>query len=154
MKVSKTAWFEAAHRLKDHRGQCHYLHGHTWQVDIEVDCPESKDDMLIDFGVLSNIVKEYDHKLLLAVDDPLSQAFRDADGLKGIAQVVEFNGPPTAENIARDILSKVVQTVHRGVEDNLVVLTKVKVHETRNSCAECAEKSIINTNLGGENGTD
>lgn len=34
--LTKTARFEASHRLPAHDGKCQRLHGHSWQVRVEV----------------------------------------------------------------------------------------------------------------------
>lgn len=56
--VAKTARFEASHILPSHDGKCARLHGHSWQVTVEVrgnilqgDGP--KTGMLVDFGDLA-----------------------------------------------------------------------------------------------------
>jgi len=57
--------FDAAHRLPAHPGKCSKLHGHTWRVEVEVEfCDvELQDGMLMDFGVLHEIVEEQVAKL-------------------------------------------------------------------------------------------
>jgi 6-pyruvoyltetrahydropterin/6-carboxytetrahydropterin synthase len=61
--------FSSAHYLKDYKGPCEKLHGHNWKVELIVEGSElNSTDILIDFAILKNILKEvlseFDHKLL------------------------------------------------------------------------------------------
>ncbi|MCL2136163.1 MAG: 6-carboxytetrahydropterin synthase QueD [Coriobacteriia bacterium] len=79
--------FDAAHALIGYPGECKNLHGHTWDVEVEVkgtklddvgivyDFKDLKDDLLV-------ILKQFDHKYLNEVEP-----------------FTEFNA--TAENLAR-----------------------------------------------------
>ncbi len=62
MRVSKEWTFEAAHHLPDHDGLCANPHGHTYTFVLEVEGPVAKEGpkkgMVIDFGILNNIVEE------------------------------------------------------------------------------------------------
>lgn len=60
-------YFDAAHFIENHEGQCAFLHGHTWKVCVWVRGDSSMLDdkgILWDFGNLKNILKEFDHKNL------------------------------------------------------------------------------------------
>jgi 6-pyruvoyltetrahydropterin/6-carboxytetrahydropterin synthase len=61
--------FSSAHYLKNYKGPCEKLHGHNWKVELIVEGSElNSTDILIDFAILKNILKEvlseFDHKLL------------------------------------------------------------------------------------------
>jgi len=69
--------FEAAHSLPNHPGKCCYLHGHRWEVDVEVR-PEGsiqlEDGMLIDFGDIKAVIDELDHKHLnMMMENPTAE---------------------------------------------------------------------------------
>jgi len=84
LSVSRSFYFDAAHRLPDHMGQCANSHGHTYKLEVTVSfvtqgnstylrkqlCPKgSAKGMIIDFGQFKRIVKEtvvdkLDHKYL------------------------------------------------------------------------------------------
>ncbi len=74
--------FQAAHYLKEYRGKCEKLHGHTFQVEVVVETRElDATGISLDFGVIKNKLAEIlpDHTLL--------------------NEVFPFN--PSAENLAR-----------------------------------------------------
>lgn len=68
-KLKVQDYFSSAHYLKDYKGPCEKLHGHNWKVELVVEGSElNSTDILIDFTILKNILKEtlaeLDHKLL------------------------------------------------------------------------------------------
>lgn len=74
--------FHAAHYLKEHQGKCEKIHGHTFQVEVEVEVIElDKTGIGIDFTDIKQKLSEIlpDHTLL--------------------NEVYDFN--PSAENLAR-----------------------------------------------------
>ncbi|MDD8031544.1 MAG: 6-carboxytetrahydropterin synthase QueD [Acidobacteriota bacterium] len=76
--------FSAAHYLREYRGKCERLHGHTFQVEVEIEVKElNKTGIGIDFTEIKKKLAESlpDHTLL-------NEAF-------------DFN--PSAENLAREI---------------------------------------------------
>jgi len=71
MRVTKEITFEAAHRLRFHRGACRNLHGHSYRVrvtaaastklleDRELARPtDPETGMVVDFGVLAEAMRE------------------------------------------------------------------------------------------------
>ena len=62
-----------------------------------------KDGMIIDFGELKGIIKHhFDHKLFIPKED--APAWREALEILALPdEIVVFDGPPTAENIAKKI---------------------------------------------------
>ncbi len=74
--------FQAAHYLKEYKGKCERLHGHTFQVEVEIEVTElDKTGIGIDF---SEIKKK--------LDDVLPDH-------TNLNEVFPFN--PSAENLAR-----------------------------------------------------
>jgi 6-pyruvoyltetrahydropterin/6-carboxytetrahydropterin synthase len=74
--------FQAAHYLKEYKGKCEKLHGHTFQVEVRVEVRElDKTGIGFDFVEIKKRLTEIlpDHSLL--------------------NEVYDFN--PTAENLAR-----------------------------------------------------
>jgi 6-pyruvoyltetrahydropterin/6-carboxytetrahydropterin synthase len=74
--------FQAAHFLKDYKGKCEKVHGHTFQVEVEVEASElDKTGISIDFIEIKKKLSEIlpDHTLL--------------------NEVYDFN--PSAENLSR-----------------------------------------------------
>ena len=62
-KVSARSDFHMAHRLMYHNGACQHLHGHTYNVTVEITGLASKNDMVIDFKDLKNELRALTGKL-------------------------------------------------------------------------------------------
>ena len=79
--------FEAAHHLTSYRGAPEPAHGHSWEVEVEVACPELDEDGLgVDFVEVKGSL------------DALAQRLHGHD----INVVAPFdNLSPSAENLAR-----------------------------------------------------
>lgn len=79
--------FSAAHFLREYRGKCEKVHGHTFQVEVRIEVSELDPTGLgIDFAVIKEKLASVlpDHKLL--------------------NDVYDFN--PSAENLARRIFQE------------------------------------------------
>jgi 6-pyruvoyltetrahydropterin/6-carboxytetrahydropterin synthase len=92
---------EVAHRLWNLAGKCQQIHGHSMWVRMELTGPVDDRGLLdgMDFGAVKAVFRahldtNYDHRLLLDVDDPLNAVSL----LPGQHTTV---GQPTTENIAR-----------------------------------------------------
>jgi 6-pyruvoyltetrahydropterin/6-carboxytetrahydropterin synthase len=97
--IRKTVRFSAAHRLSGLPDEhpCSRVHGHNWEVDVQVTGPPGPAGMVIDFGVLAlAVVGELDHQWL--GDGPLWDSRPGYPALSKIEPVLDFN--PTAENLA------------------------------------------------------
>lgn len=58
IRLSKTFGFEASHVLPRHEGKCSRLHGHSWQLRVEVEgLVDEKTGFVVDFGLLGDLVK-------------------------------------------------------------------------------------------------
>ncbi len=101
VSVTKIFTFDAAHRLEHHKGQCQFLHGHTYKLEVTIigrvkqyppgDGPADS-GMLIDFGDLKNLVQE------VILDDLDHTMLNDVEWLT--------NGATTAESMVRDIFHR------------------------------------------------
>ncbi|MFP4490783.1 MAG: 6-carboxytetrahydropterin synthase QueD [Spirochaetaceae bacterium] len=58
MYVSKEFKFDAAHNIVEYQGKCESLHGHTYRLRVSLKGSPADDGMILDFGLLKNIVKE------------------------------------------------------------------------------------------------
>lgn len=66
LTIAKRFQFHAAHSLPHHTGACKNLHGHTYELEVEIcrmgTCPTwtsgPEQGMVADFGVLKGIVNE------------------------------------------------------------------------------------------------
>lgn len=98
--------FEAAHKLEDYEGDCANLHGHQWNVEVEIDANVlDEQGMVVDFKEVKKVVKQFDHGY--------------------INEMVDFN--PTAENLAEYFVNELykLKTFNR---------VKVSIYETPDNC--------------------
>ena len=58
MKIAKEFTFDSAHFLKDYRGKCEHLHGHTYRMRVTVEGPIQKNGLVADFTDIKKIVNE------------------------------------------------------------------------------------------------
>lgn len=103
--------FDAAHSLRGYPGECRKLHGHTWDVEVTVAGTELDEiGIVYDFkrlkGDLHAVLTDYDHVFLDEVPP--------FDSLN-----------PTAENLARIICERLMETVPEAVS-----VTEVAVWES------------------------
>lgn len=111
MIITKTFKFDAAHNLVHYHGNCEKLHGHTYRLDVSVEGTLDKEQMVMDFVLLKNIVKKeildvLDHSYL---NDHIEQ--------------------PTAESIAIWIWQRLVE--HLNTDEHH--LFEIRVYETETS---------------------
>ena len=101
-KLSYKTHFDAAHKLElDYSSPCQRLHGHRWNVVVEIVSKNlDRNGMIIDFKKIKNLVNELDHRYL--------------------NEVLDFN--PTAENIAKYLYNKIA--------DEVLGKVKVTVYES------------------------
>lgn len=132
------ASFDAAHFLYGYEGKCRNIHGHRWQILVQIgrECLDEQGQcrgMIVDFGQLKKDVKEiaqeFDHMLIIE-KGTLKPATYEALQGEGFAMVeVEFR--PTAENFAKYFYERVKE---RGYQ--VICAT---VYETPNNCASYRE---------------
>jgi 6-pyruvoyltetrahydropterin/6-carboxytetrahydropterin synthase len=120
--LSKSLRFEAAHRLPHHDGKCRRLHGHSFQMTVEVCGPNlqttgPQTGMGVDFGVIAEPIR-------VLVDGCLDHHYlNDSTGLTS----------PTSEALAHWVFHR-LQPV---IDDNAYGyhMTAVTVAETCTSTA-------------------
>lgn len=81
--------FEAAHTNGPPEGRCATMHGHSWQVSVEVHMLDQDLDewgWSMDFIVIKKIIDQYDHKTLN-----------------------EFFDKPSAEHISQEIYRQIIE---------------------------------------------
>lgn len=107
--ISKTFAFDAGHRLARHGGKCWNLHGHTYKVEVFISGEiDERTGMIVDFAQIKkdmkDVINELDHGMILNPIDKENIEHCRQWGYKII--ILNDYGEPTAENIARYILSK------------------------------------------------
>jgi 6-pyruvoyltetrahydropterin/6-carboxytetrahydropterin synthase len=103
--------FQAAHYLKEYKGKCEKLHGHTFEVEVAVEVHGlDKTGLGIDFARIKQKLATVlpDHSLL--------------------NEVYDFN--PSAENLARHIFTEL---------KNVFPVTEVTVWESEDASATYTE---------------
>lgn len=128
-----------AHTLYEYDGLCRNIHGHSYNLEVTLigetrkQPGHPKDGMVMDFGVLKDIVKShivnrFDHALMVNYLVPKKQI----EILKQTTQrliVVDFQ--PTSENIVAYIAELLQQHLPSGVN-----LYSIRLYETVTSFAE------------------
>ena len=139
--LTKKFRLEMAHALVGYEGKCSRLHGHSYRLEVTVECDAaalqsngSEEGMGIDFGAIKEIVERvivepYDHSLLLhhtpqtqEVVEVLSRHFEAVHALEW---------QPTSENILLHFASLITPHIPQGVR-----LHSLRLHETTHNCAE------------------
>lgn len=107
IRITKEFKFEMAHALRGYDGPCKHIHGHSYELFVTVigkplnDPSSPTHGMVIDFNLLKkivreNIVKDYDHALVL--DRESATIINDSsDEMFGNLLIVDYQ--PTSENM-------------------------------------------------------
>lgn len=110
-RLSSVKMISAAHILRDYKGPCARLHGHNWNVKIDVRSEElNKVGLCIDFKELDDI--------LWKVIGPF-----DHNNFNDFAPFDKIN--PTAENISKYFYNEVKKLIPEKVH-----LEKISIWET------------------------
>ncbi len=126
--------FDSAHFLAGYEGKCSNIHGHGWQVVIEVksltlQTNQQLNGMLVDFAQLKKDIKEevnlLDHVLIIERNTlkPGTVAALEEEGFQ--LMVLDFR--PTAENLAKYFYDRMEL---RGYQ-----VKSATVYETPSNCA-------------------
>lgn len=116
-KVFKDAEFSAAHSLRGYKGKCENLHGHNWNVRLQLVANELDSlGMVIDFEEVKNALITINSKL-------------DHQNLNEVVPFDKIN--PTSENIAKYIF----QEASTMLTTDRVKIDRVMVWEKASSCA-------------------
>ncbi|MBT3242703.1 MAG: 6-carboxytetrahydropterin synthase [Bacteroidetes bacterium] len=139
IRVTKIFRFEMAHALLGYDGLCKNMHGHSYIMNVTVsgepitDQEDIKEGMVIDFGDLKRVVKEYivdvyDHSVVLNKKAPVEQLLL-LDEMFDRHHFTSFQ--PTAENM----VIYFAELLNRELP-NTVKLESIVLYETANSYAE------------------
>jgi len=137
IRITKEFKFEMAHALHEYDGLCKNIHGHSYRLWVTVkgkvknDQGHTKDGMVMDFGVLKEIVKpeivdKYDHSLVLNANSPHAKI-----DLSAFEKVFLLPYQPTSENLVLDFANHIKSRLPKNIS-----LCKVVLSETATSFAE------------------
>ena len=107
-KITVHARFHTGHRQPGYPGKCRFVHGHTWHGTIVVateEFPRDDIDMSLDFGDLKNILRKFDHKMIVTEGD---RTFVDPAIFEPEGVVVIKGKGPSVENVAIHAFDEVV----------------------------------------------
>jgi 6-pyruvoyltetrahydropterin/6-carboxytetrahydropterin synthase len=143
MRITRRLEFDAGHRIPNHAGQCRYLHGHRYALEVTLsgDLIESSSDsrhgMVMDFAELKalawrELVAKWDHAFLAWREDHVVLDF--------LATIPEHRTvilalPPTAEHLAQTAfhLLGIAYDDRFGTD---LKLERVRLYETPNCWAD------------------
>ena len=142
VSITKQYRTETGHRLcsKD-AGACANVHGHSYLWEVEISGAVNEETgMIMNFKELKKILErcigEYDHTLVLNVNDPILDAtpMYNCIGItydiKPYGRVILIDGDPTAENMLQEVVRNLLDRSPMGIQ-----LQSVTVWETETSYA-------------------
>lgn len=144
MKVVKEFTWDMAHMLEGHAGLCKNIHGHTYKMQVQLECKNlvsggSSKGMVMDFKHLKEIVKEqivdyFDHAFVASEESALEMKYANLF-LKEDMKVMILPERSTAENMSKWIYRRLQETF---VQDNSLpagIEVQVTLWETPTSYA-------------------
>ncbi len=136
--VTTNAHFDSAHFLANYNGKCRNIHGHRWNIQVEVASEElsrepNMEGMVMDFSVLKKDLKvladNLDHSLIIekgSLKEATMKALQEEE-----FRIIEVAFRPTAENFAK--------YVYEEMKNKGYAVTKATVYETPNNAATYTE---------------
>ena len=130
--------FDSAHFLKGYEGKCANIHGHRWDVCIEVYSENLEEHgntrgMIVDFSKLKSdlrhLTENLDHCLIIeknSLKPTTKQALLDEN-----FKIVEVDFRPTAENFSKYFFDEMSSMGYK--------VKCATVYETPNNCASYGE---------------
>jgi 6-pyruvoyltetrahydropterin/6-carboxytetrahydropterin synthase len=122
---------------------CQYLHGYALQISLTFgsDSLDAR-NWVIDFGgfksLFDGLAKDFDHKLVIAIDDPLSNYFLQLEALGG-AEIVQL------PNVGCEAFAEVIalytiywMKLHAIRTDVRLLSVEVREHEGNGAIFRCA----------------
>ncbi len=134
MKLRYKNHFDAAHRLEFHTGFCRNLHGHRWQVEIEI-ISFGVEDMIVDFGDLKKIINEFDHATILKDCEENKKLIEVLQEMNSKLVLLKYS--PTAENLSEEIYFRIFNEIE--LAKDIIDKLKVIVEESPNASIEYEE---------------
>ena len=143
MIIQKDYKFYAAHRNEELQDKCRNLHGHRYGVRcfFVVERTGSYSTLFGEFDdAIEPLIKgEYDHAMLINVQDPLHETLRQHTIRTGeTLKLKEFDRPTSVENLAFQLFTEIT---------NLgFVLDRIEIRETDTSVVSYSREDWIEDN--------
>jgi len=129
------------HRQWRDKGHCSYVHGYGRYVRLTFEATELDErGWVMDFGdlkgVKSWIESEWDHRTLIAIDDPVIPELKALEKVGGInLNILPEGYLPGIEESCRYLYDKLNPVIQRKT-NNRVEITRVEIWETEKNQAE------------------
>jgi len=140
-KITTVEEVSFAHSVdKDER--CSRIHGHNWKFYIEVESESLVDGMVINFTTIKNLIKELDHKFIIAQRDVMEYDNHHHIEVEKSSEYIRIYDIYDKESIkilpiefiTAEELAKYIHDEIKKIREDVIV--KVKVCETEKNCAE------------------
>jgi 6-pyruvoyltetrahydropterin/6-carboxytetrahydropterin synthase len=139
IRITKEFKFESAHALLGYDGPCKNIHGHSYKMAVTIigeplkDASSPKNGMVMDFGILKqivndSIVKLFDHALVLNAD---TKNVNSAEVKSLSEKLILVNYQPSCENFLIDFAKRIKSKL-----PDQISLFSIRLDETSNSYAE------------------
>ncbi len=139
IRLTKEFRFESAHVLLGYDGPCRNIHGHSYRMAVTVigepiiDVSSPKLGMVMDFGLLKNIVNEtivtdFDHALIINDKSP---GISEGTWHKVSEKLILVPYQPSCENLLTDFAERIISKLPASAK-----LHHIRLDETPNSYAE------------------
>jgi len=145
--IMRQVKFCAGHRLLNHEGKCANLHGHNYLVEFHVTGNEVDSlGRVVDFSVLNKLFKgwiddNWDHGFVLWDEDQNAiEAIQSCEPHR--LYLMPYN--PTAENMARYLMSEICPGLIQSIKGYDLRMKKVVLWETEHAYAEVTNNVSLN----------
>lgn len=132
-RIGKEFIWQMSHRLPFHNGVCKNIHGHSYQMRVEIEGEIDSNGMIMDYydmdTILAPLISKLDHSFCVNDDDTIMLNFLKENNFKYYV----IPSTTTAENLAQYILDNVKPEFQKFKNLNKI---KIRVNETDDVFAE------------------
>jgi 6-pyruvoyltetrahydropterin/6-carboxytetrahydropterin synthase len=143
-KITVHARFHTGHRQPGYPGKCRFVHGHTWRGTIVVsteEFPRDEIDMSLDFGDLKDILRKFDHRMIVTEAD---QTFLDPSLFEPDGVVLIKGRGPSVENVAAHVADEVIAHIRAKFPDHgKRYAIEVTIIETENNLFSVSRDVVV-----------
>jgi len=140
-KITTVEEVSFAHSV-DKDEKCSRIHGHNWKFYIEVESESLVDGMVINFTTIKNLIRELDHKFIIAQRDVMEYNNHHHVEIEKNSEYIRIYDIYDKESIkilpiefiTAEELAKYIHDEIKKIREDVIV--KVKVCETEKNCAE------------------